>query len=100
MSSIKRCAVIGAGVIGAGWAARFLLNGIDVTVHDPHPEAERRARASLANALRARERLTLAPIGKLGELSFVGTLAEAVRGADFIQENAPEREELKRDLLR
>ena len=73
MSSIKRCAVIGAGVIGAGWAARFLLNGLDVTVHDPHPEAERRTRATLANAMRARERLTLAPMAKLGELSFVGT---------------------------
>jgi carnitine 3-dehydrogenase / betainyl-CoA thioesterase len=100
MSSIRRCAVIGAGVIGAGWAARFVLNGFDVSIHDPQPEAERRARATLANAMRARERLTLAPIGKLGELCFVATLAEAVRDADFIQENAPEREELKRALLR
>jgi carnitine 3-dehydrogenase len=62
MSSIRRCAVIGAGVIGAGWAARFVLNGFDVSIHDPQPEAERRARATLANAMRARERLTLAPI--------------------------------------
>ncbi|MBV9433578.1 MAG: carnitine 3-dehydrogenase [Hyphomicrobiales bacterium] len=100
MSSIKRCAVIGAGVIGAGWAARFVLNGFDVAIFDPHPDAERRARATLDNAMRARERLTLAPMGELGGLSFVATLAEAVRDADFVQENAPEREELKRELLR
>jgi carnitine 3-dehydrogenase len=100
MSGVTRCAVIGAGVIGAGWAARFALNGLDVAIFDPHPDAERRARAVLENATRARERLTLAPIEKLGELTFVKTLAETVRDADFIQENAPEREELKRDLLR
>ena len=100
MSAIERCAVIGAGVIGAGWAARFALNGLNVTVHDPHPEAERRARATLENATRARERLTLAPLKVIGELRFLGTLAEAVRDADFIQENAPEREELKCELLR
>ena len=53
--AIERCAVIGAGVIGAGWAARFLLNGLDVVVHDPHPDAERRVRATLENATRARK---------------------------------------------
>ena len=41
MSSIKPgpVAVIGAGVIGGGWTARFLLNGIDVKIFDPNPEA-------------------------------------------------------------
>ena len=34
-----RAAIIGGGVIGAGWAARFLLNGWDVAVFDPGPEA-------------------------------------------------------------
>jgi carnitine 3-dehydrogenase len=98
--AIERCAVIGAGVIGAGWAARFVLNGLDVVVHDPHPDAERRIRATLENAKRAQGRLTLAPSAPVGELRFAATLPEAVLEADFIQESAPEREELKRDLLR
>ena len=34
-------AVIGAGVIGAGWAARFLLMGFDVKIFDPNPNAQR-----------------------------------------------------------
>ena len=100
MRPIRRCAVIGAGVIGGGWAARFALNGLDVAVHDPHPETEQRVRTTLANASRALSRLTLAPLPQPGELLFAATLAEAVRDAEFVQENAPEREELKRELLR
>ena len=34
--------IIGGGVIGGGWAARFLLNGWDVRVFDPDPQAERK----------------------------------------------------------
>ena len=100
MSTVRRCAVIGGGVIGAGWAARFLLNGLDVAVHDPHPETPRRTREVLANAERSQERLALVPRGRVGHLHFAGSVAEAVRDADLIQESAPEREALKRDLLR
>lgn len=99
MSAIRTAAVIGGGVIGAGWAARFLLNGIDVSVFDPHPEAERRLRAVLANAERAQARLTMAPPARQGVLRFTASLAEAVAGADLVQESAPEREDLKRGLL-
>ena len=48
-----RVSLIGAGVIGAGWAARLVENGVDAIVYDPHPEAERRLRRVLANAERA-----------------------------------------------
>ena len=34
-------AVIGAGVIGAGWVARFLLMGFDVKIFDPDPNAQK-----------------------------------------------------------
>jgi len=97
---MAHCAIIGAGVIGAGWAARLVLNGFDVVVHDPHPESERRTREVVDNATRAQARLTSAPPGPQGALRFAGSVAEAVRGADFIQESAPEREDLKRALLR
>jgi carnitine 3-dehydrogenase len=100
MKPVSRCALIGGGVIGGGWAARFLLNGLDVTVHDPHPDADRRVRQMLANAARAYDRLTLAPRPAPGKLRFVTSIAEAVDGADLIQESAPEREELKQRLFR
>ena len=78
MNSIKPgpVAVIGAGVIGGGWTARFLLNGIDVKIHDPNPEAGRRLREMIANAERAWDRLTSAPLPKKGSLSFCGTIQE------------------------
>ncbi len=99
MTEIRRCAVIGAGVIGGGWAARFILNGLDVAVFDPLPDAERRTRAVLANAARAFAKLTSAALPEPGALRFVDTVAEAVREADFMQESAPEREDLKCALL-
>ena len=93
-----QAALVGAGVIGGGWAGRLIEHGIDVAIHDPHPAAEPRARQMLANAQRAWSRLTLAP-RRRGEVRFCNTVAEAVADADFIQESAPEREELKCRIL-
>src|SRR3954471_22318506 len=91
--------LLGGGVIGGGWAARFALNGVDVRLYDPAPDAERTVDEVLANARRAMRRLTLAPLPAEGAVTLVGSLEEAVRDADFVQESAPEREGLKRELL-
>jgi carnitine 3-dehydrogenase / betainyl-CoA thioesterase len=91
--------LLGGGVIGGGWAARFLLNGIDVRLHDPAPGAERGVAQALENARRAYRRLTLAPLPPEGTLVFAGSVEEAVAGVDFVQESAPERLELKQALL-
>lgn len=99
MSAIRHCAVIGGGVIGGGWAARFLLAGRDVTVFDPHPEAERRLREMVALAERAWKKLIAAPLPPMGQLHFAVSLAEAVAEADLIQESAPEVESIKQRLL-
>lgn len=99
MSSIRHCAIIGGGVIGGGWAARYLLNGLDVTVFDPHPEAERRLREMVALAGRALRKLVSAPLPPEGRLRFATTLAEAVAQADLIQESAPEAECIKQTIL-
>ena len=86
-------------MIGGGWAARFLLNGIDVQLHDPAPGSEQGVAEALENARRAYRRLTLAPLPAEGSLVFAGSVEEAVDGADFVQESAPERLELKQELL-
>ena len=49
----KVAAIVGGGVIGAGWLARFLLNGWNVKVFDPDPEARRKVEEVLLNAKRA-----------------------------------------------
>jgi carnitine 3-dehydrogenase len=92
---IKTCAIIGTGVIGAGWAARFLANGLDVVAWDPGKDAEAKLEASLENAWPALTRVGLKKGADLKRVRFVKTVEEAVKGADFVQESAPEVLELK-----
>jgi len=91
--------LLGGGVIGGGWAARFLLHGTDVRLYDPDPQAERNVADMLDNARRAWRNLSLMPPPAEGRLTIVPSAEEAVRGSDFVQESAPEREDLKRALL-
>jgi carnitine 3-dehydrogenase len=91
--------LLGGGVIGAGWAARFLVHGVDVRLYDPDPDAVAKAEAVVAAARRAHDRLTMVPLPDPGRLVAAASPEEAVAGAAFVQESAPEREPLKRDLL-
>ncbi len=95
---IERAAVIGCGVIGAGWAARLSLCGVEVTVADPHPQAERVVAATIDNAVIAWNDLGL-PTEPRGPVRFAASIADAVDGADFVQESVPERFELKVEVL-
>jgi carnitine 3-dehydrogenase len=91
----RKAAIIGGGVIGGGWAARFLLNGWNVSVFDPDPQAERKIGEVLANARAALPALSDVPMGAEGKLTFAATITEAVEGADYIQESVSERLDLK-----
>ena len=91
--------LLGAGVIGGGWAARFLLAGVDVRLYDPSPTAAEAVSGTVERARRAWRRLTLAPLPPEGTLTLVDSVEEAVAGVDLVQESAPEREDLKRALL-
>jgi len=99
MNDIGKAAIIGGGVIGGGWAARLVHNGIDVAVYDPDPQAERKIAEVMANADRAYAKLTQARPARRGRLSFVASAAAAVADAGFIQESAPERIALKQKLF-
>ncbi|WP_022705155.1 carnitine 3-dehydrogenase [Pseudorhodobacter ferrugineus] len=91
----RKAAIIGGGVIGGGWAARFLLNGWNVSVFDPDPEAARKIGEVMANARASLPALSDIPMLEEGVLSFADTITEAVEGADYIQESVSERLELK-----
>jgi carnitine 3-dehydrogenase len=99
VATVGRVGLLGAGVIGGGWAARFLLSGVDVLLHDPDPDAERNVGEMLANARLSWSRLMMAPLPEPGSLTVVEEVEDAVSEVDFVQESAPEQEELKRELL-
>ena len=91
----RKAAIIGGGVIGGGWAARFLPNGWDVAVFDPDPQAERKIGEVLANASASLPALSDVPMPAEGRLTFAAAIAEAVEGAEYIQESVSERLDLK-----
>ena len=97
---VRRVAVVGTGVIGASWAAYFLARGLDVSATDPMPDAQAKLRAAVARHWPSLELLGLAPGASPERLRFSASLEEALDGADFVQENGPEREDLKIDLFR
>ncbi|KQT46245.1 3-hydroxyacyl-CoA dehydrogenase [Aureimonas sp. Leaf454] len=99
MTEIRKVAVVGGGVIGGGWVARFAQNGLDVAVYDPDPQAERKLQGLMANAAHAFARLIPGARPAPGRVTFVASLAEAVADADLIQESAPERLDLKQALF-
>jgi len=98
---IGSVAVIGTGSVGASWASLFLAHGMTVVAHDPAPGAEERARDFVAKAWPALLDLGVAKTDRpaLQALRFVASAAEAARSADLIQENIPEKPDLKARLL-
>src|ERR1700752_4422857 len=97
---IRRVAIIGTGVIGASWASLFLAKGLDVIATDIAPDAEASLRRFVKAAWPALERLGLSPGASQSRLTFTADLPAAVRAADLIQENGPERIDFKKKLYR
>src|SRR5258705_12209749 len=97
---IRRIAIIGTGVIGASWTAQFLAKGLDVVATDIAPDAETSLRQFVKTAWPALERLGLAPDASQSNLTFTADLPAAVRTADLVQENGPERIDFKKKLYR
>ncbi len=91
----RKAAIIGGGVIGGGWAARFLLAGWDVAVFDPDPQTPRKIGEVLDNARAALPALSDLPMPGEGHLTFADSIAEAVAGAAYVQESVSERIALK-----
>jgi 3-hydroxyacyl-CoA dehydrogenase len=98
---IQQITVIGSGSIGASWAALFLAQGLTVTAFDINPAAEATLRKLVTNALPVLESLGLlkSPFASADKIVFTTDLATALEHADFVQENGPERLDLKQKLF-
>ncbi|TDQ40869.1 3-hydroxyacyl-CoA dehydrogenase NAD-binding domain-containing protein [Aureibacillus halotolerans] len=99
MKATKHIAVVGTGVIGNGWITRFLANGFTVTASDPDPGAEARTRDAVQRAWAHMEKVGVHEEASPERLFFEPDLEKALQHADFVQENVPEREELKRTVI-
>jgi 3-hydroxyacyl-CoA dehydrogenase len=97
---IRRIAIIGTGVIGASWTALFLAKGLEVIATDIAPDAETALRRFVKAAWPALERLGLAPGASQSHLAFTPDMPAAMKSADFVQENGPERIDFKKKLYR
>ena len=95
---IRTLAVVGTGVIGAGWAARALAHGLDVVAWDPAPGWQARFAAAVENAWPALRKLGLYAGASLDRLHYADSLRAACQAADFVQESAPEQLDLKQSL--
>ncbi len=100
MAVIKKAAVIGGGVIGGGWIARLLENGIDVAVFDPAEDAKAKIDAVLANAALAAAKLTDAPRPSPGNLVYFSSIDGAVVDAELVVESVPERLDIKQSVYK
>jgi len=98
--SNRTAAIIGGGVIGGGWAARFLLNGWNVRVYDPSPDADRKINEMLDNARASLPQLADVAMPAEGALSFEADVKAVVENADWIQESVPERIEIKHSVFK
>jgi len=100
MTENRSVAIIGGGVIGGGWAARFALNGWKVKVYDPSDDAQRTLQATLANARLSLPRLTDASLPDEQAIAFCDSIELAVQDVSWIQESVPERLEVKHSVYR
>src|SRR3984885_8186643 len=96
---IRCVAVVGTGVIGASWAAHCLARGLDVVATDPAPNAEDNLRNYVDEAWEQLEEIGLSPGASRDRLSFTKDSKQALAGADFVQENGPERPDFKIKLF-
>jgi 3-hydroxyacyl-CoA dehydrogenase len=96
--NVSRVAVLGAGTIGASWAAWFLSRGMTVAISDPNPAAEAYARRYIEKAWPTLKRLGMTETASPDAWTFHAIPEAAVAGAEFVQENAPERLPIKRAL--
>ncbi|HEX8665398.1 MAG TPA: 3-hydroxyacyl-CoA dehydrogenase [Beijerinckiaceae bacterium] len=94
-------AIVGSGLIGRSWAIVFARGGWDVRLSDPSPEALANAPRLIREGLDelAAYNIVDDPAAVAARVSVAGSLAEAVKGVDLVQENGPERVEDKRRIF-
>jgi 3-hydroxyacyl-CoA dehydrogenase len=98
MREVKKAAVVGGGLIGMSWASLFLARGIDVVVVDPRDDAKGDLEQFVAKAWPLLKDLGLTVSDEVRHADFVNRIDD-LRNIDFVQENGPDRIDVKRQLI-
>jgi 3-hydroxyacyl-CoA dehydrogenase len=98
-NEIRNVAIVGTGVIGASWAALYLARGLNVTATDPAPNAEANLRKYIDAAWKDLTVVGLSPNASRDHLKFTTDMKQALKDADLVQENGPERKDFKIKLF-
>jgi 3-hydroxyacyl-CoA dehydrogenase len=93
--NVRTVGIVGCGLIGMSWAAYSLAKGFAVRATDPVADAEKKLHAYIDSAWPLLEEMGLEPGADKNNLTFSTNLKESLRGVDFVQENGPERVDLK-----
>ncbi len=99
MKEIQKVAVVGGGLIGMSWASLFLARGMEVVVVEPRQAAETELRNFVADAWPKLQALELTTSDTVRHAEFSNDY-DRLAGVDFVQENGPDRIEMKRLLIR
>jgi 3-hydroxyacyl-CoA dehydrogenase len=100
---MEKIAIIGAGLIGRAWATVFARAGHPVVLWDNDPAAVPRALGLIENGLEELKGfglITEEPAAVRARLTGAATLADAVKDADYVQENTAENLEIKQAVYR
>src|SRR5947209_6341503 len=99
---MTKIAVVGAGLIGRAWAISFARSGAEVALWDVDANAPAAALTTIGEMLpelQSHGLLRDEPQAVLARIRAVTTLEAALEGAEHVQENSPERLEVKRELF-
>ncbi len=94
-------AVVGSGLIGQAWAIVFARGGHHVKLWDGDPKAVEAAIKLIAGQVADLKTAGLIDDaeGLLGRISGSPTLEQVLDGVQYVQENLPERVEMKKDIF-
>jgi 3-hydroxyacyl-CoA dehydrogenase len=98
--NVQTVGIVGCGLIGMSWAAYYLAKGFAVRATDPDASAEAKLRKYIDSVWALLVDMGLEPGAQKKALAFSTDLKETLRGVDFVQENGPERLDLKLTLFK
>ena len=99
-SPIKKIAIIGTGVIGAGWTIRLLAKNKVVNVYDPNISQLNFLKNEIRRVSKSVLRFYKMNKLNINNLYFNNSIKDAVKDADLIQENAPENLNIKKKIVK